>query len=171
MVVYGSSERSGDSEFTFWVLSYLGHKNARVLDGSLEDWIAAELPIESSENRKLAVAYKPDIKSEFLAGYDYVKSGQAQILDARPFPELSKGRIPGAVAMDTTNVLDKDMMKSGEGLKIVFERLNKVSPVVVYSDDYANAPLVWFALGLMGYNASIYTWEDWRDTRSRIRVC
>ena len=90
MVVYGSSERSGDSEFAFWVLSYLGHKNARVLDGSLEDWIAAGLPMESSENRKLAVAYKPDIKSEFLAGYDYVKSGQAQILDARPFPELSK---------------------------------------------------------------------------------
>ena len=33
---------------------------------------------------------------------------------------------------------------------------------MVYSDDYSRSALVWYALQLMGYEASIYTWEDWK---------
>ena len=41
-------------------------------------------------------------------------------------------------------------------------RLSKDKPIVVYSDDYSRSSLVWYALQLMGYEASIYTWEDWK---------
>ena len=46
IVLYGSKESSGEAEFAFLVLSYLGQKDVKLLDGSLADWKAAGLPEE-----------------------------------------------------------------------------------------------------------------------------
>ena len=91
-----------------------------------------------------------------------MKSGQAQIVDARPFVEFGKGRIPGSVALDPANIIKGDRIKNGDDLSMVFSRLDKDKPIVVYSSDYSRSSLVWYALQLMGYEASIYTWEDWK---------
>lgn len=178
VVLYGTSESSGVAEFAFWVLSYLGQKDIALLDGSLADWKAAGLPIESSgnktvENNKYAVVYEPDINSTVLAEYEYVKSGQVQIVDVRPFTEFSSGRIIGSTAMDPSNIIKGNKIKDANNLGMVFDRLSKDKPVVVYSDDYSRSSLVWFALQLMGYESSIYTWEDWKkhefkDTKEEI---
>ena len=103
VILYGNKESSGEAEFAFLVLSYLGQKDVKLLDGSLADWKAAGLPDEVSENRKPGLEYKPEVKSKVMAEYDYVKSGQAQIVDARPFVEFGKGRIPGSIALDPSN--------------------------------------------------------------------
>ncbi len=163
VVLYSSSESSGEAEFAFWVLSYLGQKEIMLLDGNLADWKAAGLPVESSDNKKDVVVYEQDINSEILAEYEYVKSGQAQIADARPFMEFGKGRIPGSTAMDPTNVIKRGQIKDVDDLDMVFARLSKDKPIVVYSDDYSRSSLVWYALQLMGYEAAIYTWEDWKE--------
>jgi len=97
-----------------------------------------------------------------MAEYDYVKSGQAQIIDVRPFVDFGKGRIPGSIALDPTNVIKGDKIKNGGDLTAVFSRLDKEKPVVVYSDDYSRSALAAYALQLMGYQASIYSWEDWK---------
>ena len=102
------------------------------------------------------------VKPEVIAEYEYVKSGQAQIIDVRPFVEFGKGRIPGSIALDPANVIKGDKIKTGADLGTVFSRLDKEKPIVVYSDDYSRSALVWYALQLMGYEASIYTWEDWK---------
>ena len=91
-----------------------------------------------------------------------MKSGQAQIVDVRPFVEFGKGRIPGSIALDPANVIKGDKIKNGDDLSTVFSRLDKDKPIVVYSSDYSRSALVWYALQLMGYEASIYTWEDWK---------
>lgn len=162
VILYGSSQSSGEAELAFWVLSYLGHKDVMVLDGSLADWKAAGLPMESQENKRDAVEYKPDPKPELLAQYEYVKSGQAQIVDARPFVEFGKGRIRTSTALDPDNIVKGDTIKDADDLSLVFERLDKDKPIVVYADDYSRSSLVWYALQLMGFEASIYSWEDWR---------
>jgi thiosulfate/3-mercaptopyruvate sulfurtransferase len=162
VVLYGGKESSGEAEFAFLVLRYLGQKNLKLLDGSLGDWKAAGLPEEASENKKPGVEYKPEVKSEIMADYEYVKSGQAQIVDARPFVEFSQGRIPGSIALDPANIIKSDKIKSGEDLSYVFSRLTKDKPIVVYSSDYSRSSLVWYALQLMGYDARLYTWEDWK---------
>ena len=166
IVLYGNKESSGEAEFAFLVLSYLGQKDVKLLDGSLADWQAAGLPVESSENRKPGGEYKPEVKSGVMADYEYVKSDQAQILDARPFMEFGKGRIPGSRAFDASNVIKGEKIKNADDLSIIFSRLGKDKPVVVYSDDYSRSSLVWYALQLMGYGASIYTWEDWKAHES-----
>jgi thiosulfate/3-mercaptopyruvate sulfurtransferase len=162
IVLYGLSQSSGEAELAFWILSYLGHKDVMLLDGSLEDWKAAGLPVDSRENRKEAVEYRPDPRPELLAQYEYVKSGQAQIVDARPFVEFGKGRISASAPLDPDNIIKGDKIKDADSLNVVFERLSKDKPIVVYSDDYSRSSLVWYALELMGYQASIYTWEDWK---------
>ena len=162
IVLYGLSQSSGEAELAFWILSYLGHKDVMLLDGSLEDWKAAGLPVDSRENRKEAVEYRPDPRPELLAQYEYVKSGQAQIVDARPFVEFGKGRIRASTALDPDNIIKGDKIKDADSLNVVFERLSKDKPIVVYSDDYSRSSLVWYALELMGYQASIYSWEDWK---------
>ncbi len=162
LILYGNSESSGEAEFAFLVLSYLGQKDVKLLDGSLADWKAAGLPVEASENKKPDVEYKYEIKPNVIADYEYVKSKQAQIVDARPFLEFGKGRIPGSTALDPANIIKGDQIKNGEDLGMVFSRLSKDQPIVVYSSDYSRSSLVWYALQLMGYEASIYTWEDWK---------
>jgi thiosulfate/3-mercaptopyruvate sulfurtransferase len=162
IVLYGSKESSGEAEFAFLVLSFLGQKEVKLLDGSLADWKAAGLPEEVSENKKPGVDYKPEVKPEVIAEYEYVKSGQAQIIDVRPFVEFGKGRIPGSIALDPSNVIKGDKIKNGADLSTVFSRLDKEKPIVVYSDDYSRSAIVWYAMQLMGYEARIYTWEDWK---------
>lgn len=162
VVIYGNLESSGEAEFAFLVLSYLGQKDVSLLDGSLADWIAAGLPNETPESIKPGVEYKPEIVPQVIAEFEYVKSGQAQILDARPFVEFGKGRIPGSMAFDPANIIKGDKIKTGADLSMVFSRLDKEKPTVVYSDDYSRSALVWYALQLMGYEASVFTWKDWK---------
>jgi thiosulfate/3-mercaptopyruvate sulfurtransferase len=163
VVVYSSTPNTGEAETAFWVMSYLGHKDIKVLDGGLEDWKAAGLPIESLENKRPAADYLSYTNSDLLAEHDYVKSGQAQILDARPFVEMAKGRIPGSSAFDPYNILKGDMIKDVADLSMILGRLSSDKPVVVYSDNYDRSALVWYALQLMGYKGSIYTWDDWKN--------
>jgi len=162
IVLYGNKESSGEAEFAYFVLSYMGHEDVSLLDGSMPEWKTAGLPTELAKKKMAAVEYKSATNTTLLADYEYLKSNQAQIVDARPFVEFGKGRIPGSVALDPANIVKGDRIKSGNDLSTVFSRLSKDQPIVVYSSDYSRSSLVWYALQLMGYNASIYTWEDWK---------
>ncbi len=162
IVLYGNLESSGEAEFAFLVLQHLGQKDVKLLDGSLTDWKAAGLPEVALENIKPGVDYNPAVKPEVIAEFEDVKSNQAQIVDVRPFVEFGKGRIPGSVALDPANIIKGNLIKNEGDLSTVFDRLSKNQPIVVYSSDYSRSSLVWYALQLMGYNASVYTWEDWK---------
>ncbi|HSD56887.1 MAG TPA: rhodanese-like domain-containing protein [Methanotrichaceae archaeon] len=161
IVVYSDDFSSGDATFVFWTLKYLGQNDVKVLDGSLEDWSASGLPVESTQNTRPAVTYTPSLRSDLLASYDSVKSSGAQIVDARPFAEFGKGRIPGAISLDPTKVMQKGKIKEESKLNGIFSSLSKDKPVIVYSGDYSHASVVWYALQLLGYNAEMYTLSDW----------
>ena len=145
-----------------FALRYLGHDDVRALDGGLDNWIAASLPMETKENVRSPVSYAPRPGAELLADYDYVKSGQAQMVDARSFQEFGKSRILNATFISPENVLEEGRLKKGTDLKDTFARLNASRTVVVYSDDIYGASVVWFALQLMGFDARIYSWQDWQ---------
>jgi thiosulfate/3-mercaptopyruvate sulfurtransferase len=159
VVVYG--DNPGEAAFAFWVLSYLGQDDVRVLDGSLNDWKAAGLPTDASQSTRPGVEYTPNPNPDLLADYDYVKAGSAQIVDARPFIELSEGRIPNSASLESTKVLMNGKLKDGNGLRDLFSTFSKDRPIVVYSDGYYQMSLLWYALQIMGYESKIYTWADW----------
>lgn len=165
-VIYGDSLGSGDATFVFWALRYLGSDRVLVLDGGLNDWRGAGLPLESRPIIRKPTAYEPMIRRELLADYDYVNSGEAQIVDARTFQEFAKKRIPGSISIDSAQVLENGRIKESTQLNNTFSGLRRDKPVVVYSENGLNASLVWYALQLMGYNSSLYTLDDWEAHQS-----
>ena len=165
-VIYGDSLASADATFVFWVMRYLGSADAKVLDGGLNDWKSASLQLASGPNIRKPTAYEPRIRRELLADYNYVKSGKAQIVDARTIQEFSKTRITGSIPIDSAKVLENGRIKDRARLNDTFSGLGKDKPVIVYSEDGLKASLVWYALELMGYNSSLYTWNDWNAHQS-----
>ena len=159
--IYGGDIASADATFVFWVMRYLGDDNVQVMDGGLDDWITASLPLESRPNVRKPAVYEPKTRQELLADYDYVKGGKAQLVDARTFQEFGKERITGSISIDSAQVLENGKIKDAAQLNGTFSSLSKNKPVVVYSEDALNASLVWYALQLMGYDSRLYTWKDW----------
>ena len=147
-------------------MKYLGHDKVKVLDGEIDDWVAAKLPTQDNPSVLPQKVYTPTIKPELLANYDYVKSGIAQIVDARTAEEFDAGSITGSVNIPYDRVLDGKRIKDEAALKNLFSGLSKDKPVVVYTNTGVKASMVWLALNLLGYDARLYSWQDWMDHQS-----
>ena len=156
--------------FVFWAMRYVGHDDVAVLDGGLDGWIEGGHPTERRANERPAVTYTPRPGPGLLADYNGVAAGRYQIVDARTFREFAADKIPGAVNIDYSAVLANGRMKGGEELAAVFSGLDKADPVVVYSNAGARASMVWYALQLMGYESSLYTWNDWEANRPPVKA-
>jgi rhodanese-related sulfurtransferase len=96
-----------------------------------------------------------------FATYDEVKSGQAQIIDARTPQEFAAGAIPGAVNIPYNLILSSDSIIDDTSLSATFADLDKNKPVVVYTSTGVKASPVCFALKVLGYDARLYTYQDW----------
>jgi 3-mercaptopyruvate sulfurtransferase SseA len=154
VVAYGDNFSSGEATFVVWLLRYLGQEDVRALDGGLEDWLQASLPLDRPKVRP-AVNYSSHLRPELLVDDEYMRSGVAQEVDARSFQEFGLGGSSNATFMGPERVLEKGKVKAGEQLNQTFARLNKDRPVAVCSDDFRSASLVWYALQLMGYDSRI----------------
>ena len=161
VMVYSDTFASGEATAVLLALFYLGQEEVRALDGGLDNWIGASLPLETKENVRSPVEYKPSLQPELLADYDLVKSGAVQMVDARSFQDYGASRIGNATLINIDSVLDEGRLKAR--LNDTFARLNASQTVVVYSDEIYGASVVWFGLKLMGYDARIYSWNDWKE--------
>ena len=165
VVVYGECLPCGGgpsaATYTYWIMKYLGQEKIGLLNGEISDWTAAKLPTENMSTIKLKSDYKPMLRPELLATYDFVESNQTQIVDARTPQDSSVGSIPGSINIPYDAVLEKDKLKDSNALSLLFSGLNKDRSVVVYSATGVKASMVCFALELLGYKASLYTWNDW----------
>ena len=102
----------------FWVLEYLGHKDAHVLDGGFAAWRAAGLPVSREMAAPKARSFKVEPRPELFISADALnarlKEQGLRILDARTDDEYYArhvraargGAIPGAVHLEWTNYLD-----------------------------------------------------------------
>jgi thiosulfate/3-mercaptopyruvate sulfurtransferase len=84
-----------------------------------------------------------------------------QIIDARTPPEFAMGTIPGSVSMPYESVLADKKITGEDRLDMVFMVLNKNQPVVVFTNTGMKGSVVWFALEMMGYDARLYSYQDW----------
>lgn len=161
VTVYSDSFGSGEATAVLYALRCLGHEQAKALDGGLDNWMGASLPLESRETARSPKSYIPGSPLETMADYDQVESGRVQMVDARRIQDFGREKIGNASWISPESLLEEGRLKSG--LNNTFARLNASRPVVVYSDDIFGASLVWFALKLMGYDAGIYRWQDWQE--------
>jgi len=165
VVVYSDSFSSGEAALMVWILRYLGHDHVKAMDGDLDLWKEASLPLQTENTIRNATNYSYSLRPELMADYGFVQSGNPQLIDARTFQEYGESKIPSATFVGPDQVLEAGRISSAENLNSTFARLDRSRPVVVYSQDLFNASLVWYALQLMGFDSRIYSWQDWEERR------
>lgn len=165
VVVYGECLPCGGgpsvATYVYWMMKGLGHENIRVLDGTAEDWDASGRAITSDSNILPAKVYMPNETEDFNASYDLVNSKRAQIVDARTIQEYGQSTIPGSINIPYTSVLNGDRIKDEGQLKKIFMLLDQDKPVVAFTNTGMKGSVVWFALEMMGYDARLYSYQDW----------
>ena len=165
LVIYGECLPCGGgpsaSAYVYWMMKSLGHENVRILNGYVRDWKEKGLPASSSATVLPAANYTPQFTDRLIGSYEYIKSGQPQIIDARTVQEFGVGSIPGAINIPYESVLDGDKIRNGSELEKRFSILDKEKPVAVFTNTGFKASVVWFALQIMGYDARLYSYQDW----------
>ena len=120
----------------FWVLEYLGHPDAHVLDGGFAAWRAAGLPISREMAAPKAHSFKVAPRPELFISADALNARLGEqglcLLDARTDDEYYSrhvraargGAIPGAVHLEWVHYLDSaGRFKPYPELKALFENL------------------------------------------------
>jgi thiosulfate/3-mercaptopyruvate sulfurtransferase len=165
VVIYGECLPCGGgpsvATYVYWMMKGLGHDNVKVLDGTAEDWDASGRATTTNAQILPSKIYAPAETANFTATYDFVKSGQAQIVDARTLQEFGSGSIPGSMSIPYASVLDGKKINGENQLNKVFMILHKDQPVIVFTNTGMKASVVWFALEMMGYDARLYNLQDW----------
>lgn len=144
----------GHAAFLVWLLDYLGQAQAALLDSDATTGAGGS-------RLQQAVTYTSLPRADLLASYDYVISGQAQLVDARDFQQYALEGILGSFNIRPEDVASGDRVMDAAELQDQFSRLDRDRPVLVYADHYYRSSPVWYSLQLMGYDARLYTWEDW----------
>ncbi len=172
VIVYGECMPCGGgpapATFVYWILRSLGQNNVKLLDGMVEDWAAAGLLTSSNVSVLPAKVFLPDVNSDFTAEYSYVQSGQAQGVDARSIEEWANYSIPGATPIPYESVISGNRLRDESRLERVFGILDREQRVVVYTNTGLKASLVWYALELLGYDARLYSYENYRINQIRL---
>jgi len=164
-----------------WFLEYFGHPNVRLLDGGIQAWRQAQLPITTEAAPPKAAQFKIRERREVLATVDDVLhslgENKISILDTRSEDEYMGrniraargGAIPGAVHLEWTQNLDKNgRFKSAAELKAMYEKLG-VSPdkeVISYCQGGYRAAHSYLAFRLLGFSKVrnyIGSWKEWGD--------
>ncbi|MGV8175754.1 MAG: sulfurtransferase [Methanothrix sp.] len=170
VLIYGECQPCGGgpsaAAYVYWIMKYLGHENLTLLDGGIDDWVAAGRPTASSPAHPLPANYAPSLNAGLLAEYDLVKGGHAQIIDARTSGEFEAGSIPGSINIPYDAVLDDKLIKDEADLVQLFSFLDEGRPVVVYTNTGVKASMVWLALSLLGYEAQVYSWKGWQSSEN-----
>ena len=165
VVIYGECMPCGGgpapATFVYWIMRSLGQENVRVLDGTISDWAFAGKPTTKETAILPAKTYASQVNANLAADYDYVRGDSAQIVDARTLHEFGMGSIPGAINIPYENVLANGRIKDESRLAPVFAFLDKNRPVVVYTNTGLKASVVWFALTLQGFDARLYSYENY----------
>jgi thiosulfate/3-mercaptopyruvate sulfurtransferase len=170
LVIYGECMPCGGgpapSTYIYWMLKSLGHKNVRVMDGTVDDWKASGRPTTRDTQTKPRTNYVPEFTPEFVATYDYVMSDLPQIVDARTKEDFEYGSIPKSINIPYESILDGDKITDEASLEKTFAVLTRERPVVVFTQTGLKASVVWFALKLMGFEAKLYSYDDWLQNQA-----
>jgi thiosulfate/3-mercaptopyruvate sulfurtransferase len=174
VLIYGECQPCGGgpsaATYVYWIMKYLGHKDVKLLDGGIDDWVKALQPTAMKPDILAAKSYTPELNANLLATYEYMQSKTAQIVDGRTTEEFNAGSIPSAVNIPYDNVLDGKKIKDEASLQKLFSSLQKDQPVVVYTNTGVKASMVWLPLTLLGYDARLYSWQDWDANQPKLNI-
>jgi thiosulfate/3-mercaptopyruvate sulfurtransferase len=165
----------------FWFLEYFGHQNVRVLDGGVDAWHRAGLPLSTNPEPPVGVEWQESPRRELLATWrdvvDRLGNPNVLLLDTRTKDEYTGrlvrarrgGAMPDAVHIEwTRNLDDHGAFRPASELRALYEAAG-VTPdreVVTYCQGAYRAAHSYLALRLLGYpRVRVYlgSWKEWGD--------
>lgn len=170
----------------WWMLHWLGHAAAAVLDGGYTRWVGEGRPIETGVAKPRAATFRAaqtNVTVDANAIYTSLGRGSPLLVDARA-PERFRGEvepidpvgghIPGALNRPHANNMNADgSWKSADQLRAEFDALlggRAASDVVHYCGSGVSACHNLLAMALAGLpGAQLYpgSWSEWSADPSR----
>ncbi|MHB8360567.1 MAG: sulfurtransferase [Thermoplasmataceae archaeon] len=169
-VIAYDDQMAGSGRLWF-LLKYIGHKKAFILDGGIQDWIDNKYPISkeipSEGNGKVV----PKINKNMIASLEDVKKLNKKVLvDCReniryegieePI-DLKAGHIPNAINIPYTELLEKCSFVDKKKMKEVFKNVPDDS--IVYCGSGVTSCVNFVAMSEIGNKPRVYigSWSDW----------
>lgn len=172
----------------YWLLDYLGHPRAGVLEKGLVAWLMEGRPLETGPVTRPPMVFPVHPRAELLATRDDVLNAlhdpSVRLIDNRhegewlgrlaspyePDFELPKGRIPGSIWIEWYNFLMQSLeystFKSPEEIRALCadHGLTPASDIILYCFKGARSANSCVALRLAGFEkVCIYlgSWNEW----------
>jgi len=173
LLIYGGND--DESSYVFWALSYLGHKNLTKMDGGIDEAIKAGLDLVKSVPTQEESNYRSHVVPSLLVTEnqlgEWLNRTDVQIIDARDFSEYGQAKLTNAALPldDSKLYMDNFKIKDAKTLDdILGRRLDKSKTQLVYGTPQAYS--LFYALKLMGYNATLLDGSWWKDTKWDVSI-
>lgn len=109
----------GEEGRMYWMLELLGHKRVAIMDGGFPKWIVEGRPVQTGPVPSVTVKYTPAPVPDRVIGWREIQKRlgdptltlvdtrtKAEYNGATPYGEARGGRIPGAVHLEWSTLLD-----------------------------------------------------------------
>lgn len=162
------------------MLRWMGHDDVAVLDGGIQAWLAAGLPVTSDLPELTPTEFRGTLRPEFLADIAEVDAircdDRYRVLDSRSaegyhgggkYYDPVRGHIAGAGLADRADTMQDGRFRSPEELREHFSRiLEDVAPeqTVFYCGSGITAAQNVLAMeiaGLSGSRMYVGSWSEW----------
>ena len=193
IVIYDAEGMASAATRVWWMFRYFGHKDVAILDGGLFKWKREGRQLEDLPPIPRERHFIPRVDTTLLRDLTQMKanlqSERDQVVDARshgrfigtdpePWPVLKRGRIPGAINVPWTDLIDPETrtMLPADALHQRFAAagLDLERSVVNSCGSGVTACVPAFALHLIGHSGfAVYdgSWAEWgsqSDTPAQI---
>jgi thiosulfate/3-mercaptopyruvate sulfurtransferase len=182
VVVYDDLKNLSSAR-AWWLLTYAGIADVRVLDGSLRGWTSSGRSLEQGDISKAPGSVTLEYGQLPVLAIDDAAElpDHGILLDARASERYRgdvepvdprAGHIPGAISAPTTENVDADgYFLDTDTLRARFESLGVTGnvPVGVYCGSGVTAAHDALALSLAGFEPALYpgSWSQWSNTSGR----
>lgn len=187
VIVYDSRSGAIAAVRLWWILRWLGHTKAAVLDGGIQKWISERRPVNSGAEALQPREFSPLPSPELYVGVDDVISARIDpeviLIDARARDRYTgkielidpiAGHIPGAINSPYEDLLSDDgTFKSTDELhNIYFHLLKDTKPEnsIFYCGSGVTSIMHLLAMehiGLGGGRLYIGSWSEWVTDEKR----
>lgn len=188
LVIAYDGDQARQSTRMWWVLTYYGHKNVKVLNGGWHKWLLEGRPITMRPTQPPPATFTPRIDPGVICLIDDLKAAigrpEIQILDARSDQEWEGresrankrvGHVPGARHLEWSHLVvddDSRVFRPAEELRALFASvgLQPERETITYCQGGVRAAHAMFALKLAGYDCvrnydgSMKEWANRDDT-------
>lgn len=180
MLVIAYDDNSGHyAARLFWLLNFLGHDRAAILNGGFRKWMAENRELTTVVSNIDKKRFVPDVDMEKLAIakqiVDNISNPDVVILDVRSPDEYTGkdvrarqgGHIPGAVNIEwKKSVKDDQTFKPEPELLELFGKhgVTKEKEIITHCQLAVRASHTYFTLRLLGYpRVRVYngSWAEW----------